>query len=38
MNNVFREDIVKESFDREKMLKNAPIQENSCYKVPKIME
>ncbi|WHH59287.1 Asp-tRNA(Asn)/Glu-tRNA(Gln) amidotransferase subunit GatC [Petroclostridium sp. X23] len=36
--NVFREDVVETSFDREKILQNAPSQEDGCFKVPKIVE
>jgi aspartyl-tRNA(Asn)/glutamyl-tRNA(Gln) amidotransferase subunit C len=36
--NVLREDKVTGSFDREKLLKSAPSQENGCYKVPKVVE
>lgn len=36
--NVFREDIVLESYERDKILANAPSQENGCFKVPKIVE
>ncbi|MCX7923802.1 MAG: Asp-tRNA(Asn)/Glu-tRNA(Gln) amidotransferase subunit GatC [Clostridia bacterium] len=36
--NVFREDKTKKSFDREKILANAPSQEDGCFKVPKIVE
>ncbi len=36
--NVFREDEVKKSFDREKILANAPSEENGCFKVPKVVE
>lgn len=36
--NVFREDAVKKSYDREKILANAPSQENGCFKVPKVVE
>lgn len=36
--NVFREDSIKESFDRKRMLANAPCHEKGCYKVPKIVE
>ncbi len=36
--NVLREDRVTGSFDREKLLKSAPSQENGCYKVPKVVE
>lgn len=36
--NVFREDVVTESYDREKILSNASAQEDGCFKVPKVME
>lgn len=36
--NVFREDEQKESFDRDKILANAPEQYEGCYVVPKIVE
>ncbi|MBZ4646779.1 MAG: glutamyl-tRNA(Gln) and/or aspartyl-tRNA(Asn) amidotransferase, subunit [Clostridia bacterium] len=36
--NVFREDIVGPSYDREKILANAPSREDGCFKVPKIVE
>ncbi|MGE4283613.1 MAG: Asp-tRNA(Asn)/Glu-tRNA(Gln) amidotransferase subunit GatC [Clostridia bacterium] len=36
--NVFREDVVEPSFDRDKILQNAPSQEDGCFKVPKIVE
>ena len=36
--NVFREDERKESFDRNKILSNAPEQYEGCYVVPKIVE
>lgn len=35
INNVFREDECKPSFDREKLLANAPEQKDGGYKVPK---
>jgi aspartyl-tRNA(Asn)/glutamyl-tRNA(Gln) amidotransferase subunit C len=38
LRNVFREDIVKESFNREDILMNAPSNESGCFKVPKIVE
>lgn len=38
ISNVFREDAVKKSYDREKILANAPSQENGCFKVPKVVE
>ena len=36
--NVFREDIVKPSYDRKDILDNAPSQEGGCYSVPKVVE
>ncbi|MEN6313660.1 MAG: Asp-tRNA(Asn)/Glu-tRNA(Gln) amidotransferase subunit GatC [Clostridiaceae bacterium] len=36
--NILREDVVTGSFDREKLMENAPSQEDGCYKVPKVME
>lgn len=36
--NVFREDERKASFDREKILSNAPEQYEGCYVVPRIVE
>ena len=36
--NVFREDERKASFDRDKILSNAPEQYEGCYVVPKIVE
>ena len=36
--NVLREDMVKGSFEREKLMKCAPSHENGCYKVPKVVE
>ena len=36
--NVFREDERKESFDRNKILSNAPEQYDGSYVVPKIVE
>lgn len=38
MKNVFREDITLTSYDREKILNNAPSQEDGCFKVPKVVE
>ena len=38
MQNVFREDIVKPSLDRELALSNAPLREDGYFKVPKIIE
>ena len=36
--NVFREDIVKDSYSQKDILKNAPSQEGGCYLVPKVVE
>ncbi len=38
INNVFREDEVSPSMDRDVLLKNAPSKENGCYTVPKVVE
>ncbi len=38
MQNVLREDIITESLDIEKVLKNAPDRENNCFKVPKVID
>jgi len=36
--NVFREDVSGPSFEREEILKNAPISEDGCFKVPQIVD
>lgn len=36
--NVFREDEVKPSLDREKALQNAPSKEVGCFRVPKVLD
>jgi aspartyl-tRNA(Asn)/glutamyl-tRNA(Gln) amidotransferase subunit C len=36
--NVFREDFIEKSYDREKILANAPSHEDGCFKVPKVVE
>ncbi|MCX8074235.1 MAG: Asp-tRNA(Asn)/Glu-tRNA(Gln) amidotransferase subunit GatC [Clostridia bacterium] len=36
--NVFRKDELKESFDREELFKNAPTKESGCISVPKVVE
>lgn len=36
--NVFREDRIRESFDREEILKNVPSSEDGYIKVPKVVE
>lgn len=38
LQNVFREDVVKKSLDREAALSNAPEKENGYFKVPRIIE
>ena len=36
--NIFREDVVKPSLDRDLALSNAPEQEDGYFRVPKIVE
>ena len=36
--NILREDVVTGSLGREKLMKNAPSQEDGCYKVPRVVE
>ena len=36
--NVLREDKAEKSYDREKILANAPLSEDGCFKVPKVVE
>ena len=36
--NVFREDVVTNTADRETLLSNAPAQKDGCFKVPKTVE
>ncbi|MBR2500184.1 MAG: Asp-tRNA(Asn)/Glu-tRNA(Gln) amidotransferase subunit GatC [Clostridia bacterium] len=38
MSNAFREDVVKDSYDREEMLKNAPDSFDGGFAVPKVVE
>jgi len=38
IHNVLREDISRPSFDRDKLLRNAPEQADGCFKVPKVVE
>ena len=38
MQNVFREDVVKKSLDRELALSNAPLKEDGYFKVPRVLE
>ena len=38
ISNVYREDIVKESFDRDEILKNAPNHDGEYFKVTKVVD
>ncbi len=38
ISNVFREDAVRPSYDREDILSNAAAVEDGCVKVPKVVE
>ncbi|HHW30422.1 MAG TPA: Asp-tRNA(Asn)/Glu-tRNA(Gln) amidotransferase subunit GatC [Clostridiaceae bacterium] len=38
LKNVFREDEVISTFDRERLLKGAPSIEDGCFKVPRVVE
>lgn len=38
MYNVFREDEVRPSYDREDIVKNAPVSDEGCFKVPQVVE
>lgn len=38
MENAFREDLVKPSIGIERAQQNAPEKDNSCFKVPKVIE
>ena len=38
MKNVFREDIVKPSLERELALSNAPLKDDGYFKVPRVLE
>ena len=38
LQNVFREDVVKTSLDRELALSNAPLQDDGYFKVPRVLE
>ena len=38
MSNVMREDVVKASFKRDKILSNAPDKDAGAFRVPKIVE
>lgn len=36
--NIFREDEVKESFDRELLLQNAPDRQDGMFKIPRVID
>ncbi len=38
LNNIFREDLVKDSLSREEVLRNAPDPSDKFFRVPKIIE
>jgi aspartyl-tRNA(Asn)/glutamyl-tRNA(Gln) amidotransferase subunit C len=38
IHNVLREDAVRPSMDRDKLLANAPDRADGCFKVPKVVE
>ena len=38
ISNVFRDDVVKESLDRDLALSNAPLKDDGYFKVPKMRE
>ena len=38
ISNVLRDDVVKESLDRDLALSNAPLKDDGYFKVPKILE
>jgi len=38
LKNVFREDVVKQSYHREEILKNAPSRTEYFFKVPKVIQ
>ena len=38
ISNVFRDDVVKESLDRDLALSNAPLKDDGYFKVPKVLE
>ena len=35
--NIFREDELKESFDNQELLKNAPASQDGMFKIPKVI-
>ncbi len=38
LNNVFREDVVRDSLPREKALENAPLKSKEFFRVPKVIK
>ena len=38
ISNVLREDKAEKSYDRDKILANAPVSEDGCFKVPKVVD
>ncbi len=38
LQNVFRDDVLQPSMERETLLENAPSHEKGCYTVPKVVE
>ncbi len=36
--NIFRQDKVEESYNRNAILSNAPLKQDGCFKVPNIMD
>lgn len=38
LNNAFRNDVVKESLDRDLAVANAPDEKGNCFRVPKVIE
>ncbi|MBE5821013.1 MAG: Asp-tRNA(Asn)/Glu-tRNA(Gln) amidotransferase subunit GatC [Clostridiales bacterium] len=36
--NIFREDEIKESFDRELLIQNAPDSQDGMFKIPRVIE
>jgi aspartyl-tRNA(Asn)/glutamyl-tRNA(Gln) amidotransferase subunit C len=37
LRNVFADDAVRESFDRERIMANAPDRDEECYRVPAVL-
>lgn len=37
LRNVFADDTVRESFDREQIMANAPHRDDECYRVPAVL-